>query len=109
MISPFFRNDTVEIVVPNNKFRVNASLWKNQKIYWSVVNESHPSTDQGGGKWWGPLLRQARARSSSKTRRRAITASRNNPLEPIEQVVEPNRQHLEITIVSGESVAAGKG
>jgi hypothetical protein len=39
----------VEIVVPKANI-VNALLWKNQKIYSSVANGSHPSTDQGGGK-----------------------------------------------------------
>jgi len=49
MISPFCRNDTVEIVVPNSKCRQCVAV-KKSKIYASVANGSHPSTNQGGGK-----------------------------------------------------------
>jgi hypothetical protein len=59
MISPFFRNDTVEIVVPN-KNSVNASLWKNEKIYSSVANGSQSSIDQAGGKRRGWSMVQDR-------------------------------------------------
>jgi hypothetical protein len=48
MISPFFRNDTVEIVVPNSKYRQWVAVEKS-RIYPSVAKGSHPSTDQGGG------------------------------------------------------------
>jgi len=40
MISPFFRNDTVEIVVPNSKYRQCVAV-KKSKIYASVANRSH--------------------------------------------------------------------
>jgi hypothetical protein len=49
MISPFFLNHTVEIVVPNNKFRQCVGVGKIKK-YLSVANGSHPSINQGGGK-----------------------------------------------------------
>jgi hypothetical protein len=48
MISPFFRNDTVEIVVPNGKYRQCLAVEKS-KIYASVANRSHLSMDQGEG------------------------------------------------------------
>jgi hypothetical protein len=41
MISPFSRNDTVEIVVPNSKYRQYVAPEKS-KIYASVANGSHP-------------------------------------------------------------------
>jgi hypothetical protein len=49
MISPSAGMDTVEIVVPNSKYRQCVAVEK-QKIYASVANGSHPSTDHGGGK-----------------------------------------------------------
>jgi hypothetical protein len=41
MISPFSRNDTLEIVVPNSKYRQYVAPEKS-KIYASVANGSHP-------------------------------------------------------------------
>jgi len=45
MISPFFRNDTVEIVVPNGKYRQCVAVEKS-KIYASVAKGSHPQIER---------------------------------------------------------------
>jgi hypothetical protein len=46
MISPIFRNDPVEIVVPNSKYRQCVAVEKS-KIYASVANRLHLSRYQG--------------------------------------------------------------
>jgi hypothetical protein len=50
MISPVSRDNTLEIVVPNSKYRQPVAVEKS-KNYSSVANGSHfPSTHLGGGK-----------------------------------------------------------
>jgi hypothetical protein len=60
MISPFFRNDTVEIVVPNNKFRQCVPVEKSKKSTRALptIPFDRPGRRKAAISWHGPIMSQ---------------------------------------------------